>query len=145
MYAKVRVGGSLSRVKANISTFLKLRNEYKSNFPKIRVSFLTLPENKHEAQEFYDFWVDKVDAIALQSSVLKPLSVRRNTTEYDNQKSAFCPNPFRQLVVRANGDVLPCCSFWGENLKLGNLQDCSELDNHFSSPGMNQLQQSCSF
>ena len=74
--------------------------------------------------------------------MLKPLSARRNTAEYDNQKSAFCPNPFRQLVVRANGDVLPCCSFWGENLKLGNLQDCSELDNHFSSPGMNQLQQS---
>lgn len=141
-YSKIRVGGSLSRVKKNIFTFLKLRSEQNSNFPKIRVSFLTLPENKHEAQEFYDFWADKVDAIALQSSVLKPRTGRKNISEYENQRSAFCPNPFRQLVVRANGDVLPCCSFWGENLKLGNLNESPELSNYFSSLRMKQLQQS---
>ena len=149
-YSKIRVGGSLDRVTDNVMNFLRLRHELNSQWPKIRVSFLTLPENKHEIDQFYDFWFDKVDAIALQSSVLKPNSERLDKTHFSDLRSAFCPNPFRQMVVRANGDVLPCCSFWGDSLKLGNIlesdvslgelflsKDMMELQDSFSNPDKN--------
>ena len=131
-YNTVRVGGSLSRVKENIYTFLSQRRLHSTTWPRLRVSFLSLPENQHEQNQFYQEWLGEVDAIALQSSVLKPNSARSNISEYNNVRSHFCPNPFRQIVVRASGDVLPCCSFWGLELVLGST-DKNSLQQLFSS------------
>ncbi len=142
-YDKIRRGGNFEKVKKHIKDFIELRKNYDTFWPKIRVSFLTLPENKHETKLFYDYWNEVVDAVALQSSVLKPNSKREDTTKsYDKLRTSFCPNPFRQLVVRADKSVLPCCSFWGDQMKLGSLKDELSLDDCFNSKKMNSIRNS---
>ena len=142
-YDKIRRGGNFEKVKKHIQDFIELRKTYDTFWPKIRVSFLTLPENKHETKLFYDYWNEIVDAVALQSSVLKPNSKREdNTKSYDKLRTSYCPNPFRQLVVRADKSVLPCCSFWGDQMKLGTLKDDLSLGDLFNSKKMNSIRNS---
>ncbi len=142
-YDKIRRGGDFEKVKRHISDFIELRKKYDILFPKIRVSFLTLPENKHETKLFYDHWSGIVDAVALQSSVMKPNSKREDDTKsYDKLRTSFCPNPCRQLVVRADKSVLPCCSFWGDQMRLGNIEDDNSLGDLFNSKKMNAIRNS---
>ena len=141
-YDKIRRGGDFEKVKKHIQDFIELRKTYNTLFPKIRVSFLTLPENKHETKLFYDHWNELVDAVALQSSVMKPNSKREDDTKsYDKLRTSFCPNPFRQLVVRADKSVLPCCSFWGDQMRLGMIEDDDSLGHLFNSKKMNEIRE----
>jgi len=144
-YSLIRRGGNLARVMSNIQSFLDLRIQLNHQWPKIRVSLLSLPENLQEQQAFYDYWIDKVDAVALQSSVLKPNTSRDNHDNYQNLRSTYCPNPHRQLVVRANKSVLPCCSFWGESIQLGSYENFSSLTEAFDCKKMKTLQKSFTF
>ena len=89
---------------------------------------------------FYDYWKDIVDAVALQSSVMKPNSERKDDTKsYEKLRTSYCPNPFRQLVVRADKTVLPCCSFWGDKLKLGTVSEGLTLGDIFNSKKMRNI------
>ena len=144
-YNKIRVGGDFEKVKRQIKEFIEIRKIKNIFWPKIRVSFLTLPENKKEIDLFYDYWKDIVDAVALQSSVIKPNSKRKDGDKnYDKLRTTYCPMPFRQLVVRADRSVLPCCSFWGDNLKLGIADQEMLLDEFFNSKKMKNIRETFS-
>lgn len=41
---------------------------------------------------------------------------------YARNKKA-CPYPFYNLVVKSNGDVVPCCVAWEQSLVVGNVRD----------------------
>lgn len=43
---------------------------------------------------------------------------------YPESKQA-CPYPFYTLVVKANGDVVPCCVAWDKSLVVGNIAEQS--------------------
>ena len=131
-YDKIRIGGDYKKVIENISNFMKERDKSNSNFPYLRVNFLSLPENKNQEHDFHSFWSKRVDAVAIQRSVLKPDSKRENSSTDFVLKKRFCPNPFRQLVIRADLTVLPCCSFWGCNIPLGKYNDNAKR-NYFDS------------
>ncbi len=120
-YDQIRIGGNYKRVIENIDFFMKYKSSINKEFPLLRVNFLSLPENKGQEKEFLDYWREKVDAVAIQRSVLKPDSKREFGADEYKLNERFCPNPFRQLVIRADMSVLPCCSFWGCNIKLGDL------------------------
>ena len=121
-YDQIRIGGNYETVLENIDFFMKYKIAQSKEFPMLRVNFLSLPENKGQEKHFLDFWRSKVDAVAIQRSVLKPDSQREVGTDEYKLNERFCPNPFRQLVIRADLSILPCCSFWGCNLKLGDLK-----------------------
>ena len=142
-YNKIRRGGNFKNVVQNINGFLDVRKELKTNWPKIRVSFLNLPENQGESNNFIRQWEHKVDAVALQSSVLSPNSKRAETELFKKEiRTAKCPNPFRQLVIRANKDILPCCSFWGNEMPLGKYSEDVNILDIFNSKNMHDLRDS---
>ena len=140
-YDTIRRGGNFDLVKANILQFMDLRKSLNFSFPLIRVSFLSLPENKGQEGIFCNQWSEIVDAVAIQRSVLSPHSSRDETNSDYKFTNRFCPNPFRQLVVRADLSVLPCCSFWGTNLSLGTYT-VDNLGQLFSSHSMSSIQKS---
>jgi radical SAM protein with 4Fe4S-binding SPASM domain len=39
-----------------------------------------------------------------------------------------CSKPFYELVIKANGDVTPCCADWDGSLKVGNVLEQSLLE-----------------
>lgn len=129
-YEKVRVGADYDQVKANIENFLKIRKKRKSKLPLVRLSFVVTDINKHEVVDFYEYWKNKVDYVAFQDYIEPPvespdiIKVENNleNNEYD------CDEPWNRLTIRANGDVLPCCSFWGYYLPINNILKTSIYD-----------------
>ena len=113
--------------------FLEIKQEVNSELPLTRICFIKTKINHHELDEFIRFWRGKVDIIAIQKLI--------NTHQGYDDESLFkkelqvelevmpntskCPSPYQRLVIRNNGDVIPCCSFFGYNLVVGNIYENS--------------------
>lgn len=133
-YEKQRIGGDYDKLVKNILDFIELRNSMGAKLPLIRLSFLAHAHNIHEIEPFLEFWRDKVDFFALQSLRDAFLLDEEKSNEFreyfdiDTEKiEEFfnCPQPFVRVMVRNNGDVIPCCSFYGMKLPIGNIYNQS--------------------
>jgi len=124
-YDKIRLGGDFGKVVENVERMVKIRNELRSITPLIRVNFVRTELNEHELQSFVDYWVNKVEMIGIQEMVKPPVSsidIKSKTT-YDKRKEGFrCSFPFKQMVINNEGNILPCCTFYGEQFKMGNIE-----------------------
>lgn len=122
VYDIIRPGGDYNRVIQNVLALLAARKQRGSITPLVRVNFVRTERNEHELESFIGFWRDKADMIGVQEMVLPTKSqesIRSKTTE---KKASFgCSFPYKQLVITAEGEVLPCCTFWGEKMPLGNI------------------------
>lgn len=131
IYDKVRPGGNLGKVAENIERMIAIRSELQSITPLIRVNFVRTELNEHELQSFVDYWVDKVEMIGIQEMIKPPISsinIKSKTT-YNKRKEGFrCSFPFKQMVINNEGDILPCCTFYGEQFQMGNIKHHNIID-----------------
>ncbi|WP_237021994.1 radical SAM/SPASM domain-containing protein [Helicobacter cinaedi] len=122
IYNTIRPGSNYHKVVNNVLQLIKLKKELKSLTPLIRVNFVRTEINEHQLDDFIDFWEDKVDMIGSQEMVKPPKSSQDLSSKTTEQKPAFqCSFPYKQLVITAEGNVLPCCTFYGEEMVLGNI------------------------
>jgi radical SAM protein with 4Fe4S-binding SPASM domain len=135
-YKKLRGKDELGRIKNNILLFLKIRNERGLKYPLIRVNFLKTNENILELDEFISFWINKVDLINVQDMN----ELINNTTDLFIEKTELykCSMPFKQLVITASGDILPCCTMHGIKHKIGHINNMS-LEEAWQSDKINYL------
>jgi radical SAM protein with 4Fe4S-binding SPASM domain len=102
--------------------------------PKIRLTFVATKINYHEYDAFVDYWKDKVDSIGIQH-LQNPFGEGRFEDASRGETIVLkktpipekfrCPEPFKRLTLRGNGDVLPCCSFYAVDLVVGNWKNRS--------------------
>lgn len=138
-YNKVRVGGNFKRVIWALNKVIDYRNSRSSNLPILRVSFVVNRHNQHELGQFireYSLIVDYID--------IQPYCTWKNVnsdliSDDSKQITDFrCNGPWRILVVRGNGDVLPCPNFYGVEVVVGNVYKES-LKAIFNSSIMRQM------
>ena len=112
---------SYEKVINNILKFLELKKKYKKKFPLTRVSFIIMENNKHEVEQFKEFWKDKVDAIHFQKLIDYSDSNIITSSVTENQ----CNMPMFRLSIKSDGNVKPCCVGYGEYINIGNVYDQS--------------------
>lgn len=121
-YAKVRPGGVFETVVAAVDHVNEIRAG--SMFPLVRASFVKSVLNAHEEQAFHQFWGARVDYVEIQAfggyknvngHLVVPGSRFLSAADFS------CSMPFTRMAVRGNGDVIPCCSFQGYELVVGNV------------------------
>jgi MoaA/NifB/PqqE/SkfB family radical SAM enzyme len=83
--------------------------EYKKSkgltFPVMRVSFLETDENRHEKQDFIDFWKNKVNFIDVQPcGDYTDVSLRSNV-----EITSSCQMPFQRMQIGVQGQIGLCC------------------------------------
>jgi radical SAM protein with 4Fe4S-binding SPASM domain len=149
-YSKIRGKDLLDVVEKNVNYLLEKRNASGKKLPLIRLCFVVQELNKSEVKDFASKWKSKVDYIGFQqlqdtSRVSQyqgrdleywlheeRLEERIAETDKLNEKlksvdpngqGAFCSYPFNSLNVWSNGDITPCCCFFGKALKIGNIKD----------------------
>ena len=130
-YNVMRPGGNMQLVVANIMNLIKIRDKLQSTIPLIRVNFVRTELNEHELQSFVDYWKDKVEMIGVQEMIEPPENSKtlKSKTTVDKRKKGYrCSMPYKQLVINNSGDILPCCTFYGEQLKLGNIKKDNVTD-----------------
>jgi len=138
-YKKVRPGGDFNKVLRAIEAARKYRESRKSALPMLRASFVINRLNQHELHRFPDSFSSLVDYVDIQPYCawqdanvgLIPDGARR-------VRSFRCNAPQRVLIVRANGDVLPCPNFYGAEMVMGNIHD-NTLKDVFNAPSMKIL------
>lgn len=131
-YEQIRVGklGNYEKVKNNIETFLNIKKKKKAILPVVRLSFVITDINKHEINDYYNYWMNKVDYIAFQEYVPPPVEnpnekLKKQITKHKKNKVYDCDQPYSRLSIRADGEVNPCCTFWGYYLEVGNVNESS--------------------
>lgn len=149
-YEKIRVGGDLKTTVKNIHDFMEIRKNMKLKLPKLRLSFVRSKINDHEYEQFIDYWKDKVDSLGAQT-LLDPFgdgkfknSAKKDEIALKNTKPPpkkfYCPEPFKRMTLRGNGDVLGCCSFYAVDLVMGNWKKES-LDEIWNGEKMKKLRE----
>lgn len=123
-YESIRVGASYDDVVGNIERFLRIREKMGKSLPVVRLSFVVNDINQHEMTDFLRYWSARVDYIAFQTYRAPPNS-RTGMGAPPGDVGSDCNQPRTRLVVRADGTVLPCCSFWGYEIPVGNINENS--------------------
>jgi len=142
-YAKVRVNGVFSKVLNSLDYIACWKEKNYSALPIIRASFVCNKNNCFEEEMFIERFKNKVDYIDIQSfysvdSLNRELAPDGYATL--NPQNFICSEPFRKVIVRGNGDVMPCCSVFGYKQIMGNVYKDSIYD-IFNSEQMRVLRQ----
>ena len=139
-YNKVRPGGNLEKIIENVNNFLELKKSLNVEVPLLRVNFVKTEFNEFELDEFIAYWKDKVDMIGIQEFI-KPTKVNSQikSKKTIKRKNFRCSFPFKQLVINNEKQVLPCCTFWGEELALQKVEKPEDLLDAWNSPKMKDL------
>ena len=127
-YGRIRRGGRLETVTANIQDFLSERERADSEFPVLRLSFLNLPHNRGEQEGFLEFWRGRADLFSLQEPIYfenAPISTQIKLTPGPIDPNFQCAQPNQRLIIRSNGDAFPCCSPYGLDMKAGTFRESS--------------------
>ena len=101
----------------NIKTLRRMRDEQGKQLPFICIKVF-LPE---ELEAVKDSWAGIADEVICEGfHTIGSDFVNISTTKGERKA---CPFPFYNLVVKSNGDVVPCCVAWEKSLVLGNAND----------------------
>ena len=127
-YEKVRGKNQLPQLEKNIKSLIETRKALGKLLPIVRLSFCVLEDNRHEQIAFRDKWKDVVDYIDFQkvndfSNVGRGDEAVLSSKNSELDEKAFCTKPFGYLNVWSNGDISPCCTFYGKSLTFGNIRD----------------------
>ena len=108
------------RVIDNIMFFLDLRTKRKSEFPMLRVTFVRQEKNKHEVEDFIKFWSSYADLIDIQTI----MDFRKTTYS----RNFSCNQPWKRLIIYADGHIGPCCGLPGIVFNLGHIDNSTLLE-----------------
>lgn len=116
-YELTRVGGKISRVINNLERVVKFKKEQNRHYPEVEVQYIKFQHNVDELEparkrftdlgvnQFTDFWGDlgnytDRDPLALAVGNPRP-----------NKRLPQCQWPHGSIVIKYNGDVIPCCTY----------------------------------
>jgi len=129
-YEKIRIGGNYDKVIENIEKFLKIKKRGGYELPIVGVNFCKMKTNEHEVEQFLEMWENKVDVVAIQNFTPPELQsdyshfIPTNSDYNDDMARGFnCEQPWQRIYVKNNGAVCPCCTFFNEELSLGNISE----------------------
>lgn len=123
-FSLMRRSTKLGEIEENIRGLLELRRELGVDYPAVRVNFLRAKMNAHEADAFVRKWEGVADTVGFQTQVRRPGVDDDLLGIAGEDPGTFrCSFPSKLLVVDSGGEILPCCTFSGRGLPLGNAAD----------------------
>ena len=125
-YERIRKSPHFNKVINNILQFIELKKTKNKLLPLTRVSFVENKINHLELKDFISFWKDKVDYFMIQSFCNpfvdnKEFNKIEDEYRFENIPFVICTEPFQRLTITCDGNVLPCCSYYGLDLIMGNI------------------------
>ena len=125
-YEKIRTGGNFDDVIKKVLRFLEIRKEMNVKLPTLRVNFVKNDTNKHELDDFVNFWKGKADSIGIQDLVgIMEGYGKKTDKEIENKQLSGdfrCAQPFQRVTMRYNGTILPCCTFYAAEIPIGQIK-----------------------
>lgn len=104
-----------SLVMRNVDRLMAMRREQGKTLPVVCAKVF----NREDYEKAFGAYVGVVDGIMIDGYH----SIGSEFVQISQQQPAShiaCPYPFYNLVVKSNGDVVPCCVAWEDSLVIGN-------------------------
>ncbi len=120
-YRRIR-GNGFQKVISNILSCIEEKKRRKVQLPIIRVSFVEMNTNSHERALFLEYWKDKVDYIDIQVFDDFDVDVDK-PCDRSVRKKWSCKSPWARVSVLSDGEILPCCNFFGKNIPIGHIKE----------------------
>ena len=126
IYNKIRVKSDYDTVVNNINNFLEIRKKQNSTFPLVQMSFSKNKLNLTDLSKYIGYWENKVDFIST-SSFCNPFigGDKERYAEDTYRESGYemkeCYEPYQRLLIRNDGKVHFCCSFFGGKNVVGDI------------------------
>ncbi|MDC0979320.1 radical SAM protein [Gammaproteobacteria bacterium] len=146
-FHKIRGKDQLPRIEKNMEKLLEVKKESNAALPVVRLCFCEQAFNKHEKEQFVEKWSGRADYVDFQdvqdfsyvNELLETGDVEAfKDLEADDLPYIECAYPFNSLNVWSNGDISPCCTYYGKNLVFGNIRENS-LEEVWHGEEMNAL------
>ena len=128
-YERVMVGLNFDVTMKNMADFLELRKQLGSKKPRLEINWLVLPENEDDTDLFREYWEPRADAI----EIWKPHNFgdgRDYRQRYEDVAvKNTCGRPENgPLQIQWDGEVIPCCYDYNNQIVLGNAFQQPVLD-----------------
>lgn len=117
-YEKIRVRAKYETLIENVKAFYRIREELGRSRPFIRIQMVRMKENAHEVEQFFEMWKPWVDDIRI-SDVSNRGQGNLSVGDQVPVGRAQCPQPWQRMIVSRDGTVVPCCSDWHMQWKIG--------------------------
>ncbi|MDR0882074.1 MAG: radical SAM protein [Candidatus Adiutrix sp.] len=129
-YNQMRPGSDFETVTANIENFLALRQRLGRGLPLVRLSFCRTALNEDELEPFLERWQGRVDFFSIQAYGRYPVATPPGFARGGPPPPlpGRCAQPHKRLLIRHQGQVLPCCDVSGLPLSLGSIYEDSLAD-----------------
>lgn len=125
-FEEYRVGSDFDQIIKNVLYFLEWNNK-KGRKVNTLVNMTVQDEMKDDVHRFIDFWIDKVDEVAI--SPCRPVGSRENVLVDKRAKRVPCYMLYEMMVIFWDGKVGLCCEDWFNDGDMGDLkyQDLEEI------------------
>lgn len=125
-YEKYRVPANFEKVKENFTRFLEMKTKMGSKKPYTIMQIIHMKDTESEINEFKNLWsplCDEVDVrpfntYANQVDGVKECSDNRF---HEGGRRYPCKHLWKNVIVLANGDVVPCCVDYDGKIIFGNI------------------------
>lgn len=113
----------------NLLGFLEERAALGLKKPKLELSYLVMKENESDVDAFKEFWEPRADAI----EIWKPHNYGDGRSYRERHEAveikATCGRPENgPLQIQWNGEIVPCCYDYNNQIVLGNAFESPVLD-----------------
>jgi len=127
-YESVRKKLSFERVTRNIVEFMKLREVMKLQRPRVSVTMIEMESTEKEIVPFRRRWRRVVDDVLVTKfntwcQNVKDRNISSVKEKVDGIGFTFpCENPFKELVISADGRALACCLDFNCSMPVGDAK-----------------------
>jgi MoaA/NifB/PqqE/SkfB family radical SAM enzyme len=137
-YSRTRINGRLDFVLSNLERVCQRRKELNRQFPRVEVQYIKFPHNVHELETalayFRKIGVDQIEHSWGMVNNYADLEPRNYAIDRPRQPATLplCHWPYDSMVIKYNGDVIPCCNFRHATQYVAG-EDARTFGNVFSS------------
>lgn len=123
-YDKIRVGGDFTQTVKNIEKMLEIRKRRGIKKPNIVTQFILMAENKHEFEDFKNFWLSRGAIVKVRRKTGWGTAIEAEYDEYDESKRTFpCPVLVREAALLWDGRFVHCsCSDFEGSYSPGDVR-----------------------
>lgn len=119
-YERVRIGAKYNVLISNLETLIKLRNEYRVSYPKIRIQSVKFPDTDADVYKAkWKAYANEIAMIDYKDESTRDISLVGNWA---------CPQLWQRLTIEWDGTVLGCNNDDPRNINLGNAWKRSIYD-----------------
>lgn len=124
-FEKYRVGSDFEKIMENVLYFLGI-NSTRGEKVHTLVNMTVQEEMKEDVDAFIDFWLDKVDEVAI--SPCRPIGSRHNILAGSSESRQPCYMLYEMMVIYWDGEVGLCCEDWFNYGRMGNVNSEKLID-----------------